>query len=228
MARVGAAVVANDDIMVIGEEIDDLAFGLVAPLEADDTGAGHGGPTRPAGRPRAPRSGNAKRPDRRVAGALGERHSPHPIRRAVQRRALNLPLLPTTTIGSFPQTAQIRELRRRWRAGELDTSAYEAGIEAEIAACIRRQEILGIDVLVHGEFERTDMVEYFGEQLDGFATTSGGWVQSYGSRCVKPPVLFGDVARPGPMTLRWSLFAASLTDRPVKGMLTGPVTMLEW
>ncbi len=163
-----------------------------------------------------------------VTGALGERHTPYPIRRAVQRRALYLPLLPTTTIGSFPQTAQIRELRRRWRAGEIDTSAYEAGLEAEITACIRRQEALDIDVLVHGEFERTDMVEYFGEQLDGFAPTSGGWVQSYGSRCVKPPVLFGDVARPGPMTLRWSLFAASLTDRPVKGMLTGPVTMLEW
>ena len=163
-----------------------------------------------------------------VTGDLGERRSGYPIRRAVQRRALNLPLLPTTTIGSFPQTAQIRELRRRWRAGEIDTAAYEGGLEAEIAACIRRQEALGIDVLVHGEFERTDMVEYFGEQLDGFATTSGGWVQSYGSRCVKPPVLFGDVARRGPMTLRWSRFAASLTDRPVKGMLTGPVTMLEW
>src|SRR5204863_8465177 len=106
--------------------------------------------------------------------------------------------------------------------------AYEAGIESGIEACIRLQEALDIDVVVHGEFERTDMVEYFGEQLDGFATTSGGWVQSYGSRCVKPPVLFGDAARPGPMPLRWSLFAACLTDLPVKGMVPGSVAMLAW
>ncbi len=137
-------------------------------------------------------------------------------------------MLPTTTIGSFPQTDEVRRLRAQHRKGALDTAGYEAGLEAETAACIRIQEALGLDVLVHGEFERTDMVEYFGEQLDGFATTTHGWVQSYGSRCVKPPVLYGDAARPQPMTVRWSAYAAALTDKPMKGMLTGPITILQW
>jgi 5-methyltetrahydropteroyltriglutamate--homocysteine methyltransferase len=141
---------------------------------------------------------------------------------------LDLPPLPTTTIGSFPQTPAVRQVRAKYRSGSVDRASYEAAIEAEIAACVARQEELGLDVLVHGEFERTDMVEYFGTQLDGFATTGNGWVQSFGSRCVKPPVLFGDVARPEPMTVRWATFAAGLTDRPMKGMLTGPVTILQW
>jgi 5-methyltetrahydropteroyltriglutamate--homocysteine methyltransferase len=150
------------------------------------------------------------------------------VRAAAQRARFALPHLPTTTIGSFPQTPEVRRLRASFRSGALDRAEYEAGLRAETESCIRRQEAVGLDVLVHGEFERTDMVEYFGEQLDGFATTTHGWVQSYGSRCVKPPVLFGDVARRGPMTVEWSAFASSLTDRPVKGMLTGPVTILQW
>ncbi len=156
------------------------------------------------------------------------RASTYPERAVEQRAKLGLPVLPTTTIGSFPQTSEVRKLRAGYRNGTVDEATYEAGLEAETTSCIRRQEELGLDVLVHGELERTDMVEHFGQQLDGFATTSFGWVQSYGSRCVKPPVLFGDVARPAPMTLRWSTFAAGLTDRPMKGMLTGPVTILQW
>ncbi len=147
---------------------------------------------------------------------------------ATQRAALGLPLFPTTTIGSFPQTAEIRKVRAKWRKGEMTTAEYEAYLENEMAACIHTQEEIGLDVLVHGEFERNDMVEYFGEQLAGFAFTKNGWVQSYGSRCVKPPIIYGDVFRPGPMTVRWSAKAQSLTQRPMKGMLTGPVTILQW
>ncbi|MFT3876446.1 MAG: 5-methyltetrahydropteroyltriglutamate--homocysteine S-methyltransferase [Propioniciclava sp.] len=156
------------------------------------------------------------------------RASGYPERAGQQHTRLGLPLLPTTTIGSFPQTAEVRRLRAAFRKGTLDADAYRAGLEDATRACVRIQEDLGLDVLVHGEFERTDMVEYFGEKLDGFATTGYGWVQSYGSRCVKPPVLFGDVARPEPMTVDWARFAAGLTDRPMKGMLTGPVTILQW
>lgn len=169
--------------------------------------------------------------EERVAGITEEmaaRHSPYGVRRDAQAKVLDLPSFPTTTIGSFPQTSEIRGLRRRFRTGEIDETTYEAALEAATEACIREQEALGLDVLVHGEFERTDMVEYFGEQLDGFATTLNGWVQSYGSRGVKPPVLYGDIVRPEPMTVRWSRFAASLTDAPMKGMLTGPTTILEW
>jgi len=157
-----------------------------------------------------------------------ERQSPYPRRAQAQRRALDLPLFPTTTIGSFPQTDAIRAARRAFRAGELTREAYEARMEEEVAYAVARQEALGLDMPVHGEPERNDMVEYFGEQLDGYAFTRFGWVQSYGSRCVKPPVIVGDVSRPGPMTVRWSRYAQSLTDRPMKGMLTGPVTMLQW
>ena len=156
------------------------------------------------------------------------RRSDYSRRAAVQRERFRLPVLPTTTIGSFPQTDEVRRLRAKYRKGELSASEYEARLECETEACVRKQEKLGIDVLVHGEFERTDMVEYFGEQLDGFATTTHGWVQSYGSRCVKPPVLFGDVARPTAMTTRWTAFAAKLTEKPMKGMLTGPITILQW
>ena len=149
-------------------------------------------------------------------------------RRAAQRARLGLPSFPTTTIGSFPQTPEIRRERRRHANGRISEAEYDGFIEGEIERVIRLQERIGLDVLVHGEPERNDMVEYFGEQLDGFALTGHGWVQSYGSRNVKPPIVYGDVARPGPMTVRWSTYAQSLTDRPVKGMLTGPVTILNW
>ncbi|WP_240230922.1 5-methyltetrahydropteroyltriglutamate--homocysteine S-methyltransferase [Devosia lacusdianchii] len=149
-------------------------------------------------------------------------------RRVAQRDRFKLPAFPTTTIGSFPQTSEVREQRSAFKKGRIDVAAYDAFLEAETERAVRIQERLGLDVLVHGEFERNDMVEYFGEQLDGFAFTKNGWVQSYGSRCVKPPVIYGDVSRPAPMTVRWSAYAAALTDRPVKGILTGPVTILQW
>ncbi|MBC3789164.1 5-methyltetrahydropteroyltriglutamate--homocysteine S-methyltransferase [Spirosoma utsteinense] len=157
-----------------------------------------------------------------------QRSSPFAQRQTVQREQLNLPLFPTTTIGSFPQTEAIRTNRSKLKKGEQSQADYDQFIETEITEAIRWQEDIGLDVLVHGEFERNDMVEYFGERLDGFAFSANGWVQSYGSRCVKPPILFGDVARSQPMTVRWTQFAQSLTDRPVKGMLTGPVTILQW
>ncbi len=159
---------------------------------------------------------------------MKRRRHPFAERAVVQHQRLRLPTLPTTTIGSFPQTAEIRAARRDHRAGRLDHDAYLARMRAEIAATVRRQEEIGLDVLVHGEAERNDMVEYFGELLDGFAFTGNGWVQSYGSRAVKPPIIFGDVSRPAPMTVDWITYAQSLTDRPMKGMLTGPVTILQW
>jgi len=165
----------------------------------------------------------------RAAQAIAlDRASPFPLRRDSQRARFGLPAYPTTTIGSFPQTREVREARAAFRKGVLDSAGYEAFLERETEKTVRIQEDLGLDVLVHGEFERNDMVEYFGEQLDGFAFTKNGWVQSYGSRCVKPPLIYGDVSRPAPMTVRWSAYAASLTDRPMKGMLTGPVTILQW
>ncbi|OZI24271.1 5-methyltetrahydropteroyltriglutamate--homocysteine S-methyltransferase [Bordetella genomosp. 7] len=162
------------------------------------------------------------------AATVSRERPPFAQRITLQQQTLKLPAFPTTTIGSFPQTAEIRALRRDWKAGTLGDGAYEAAIRKEIEAVIRFQEKIGLDVLVHGEPERNDMVEYFGELLAGFAFTRNGWVQSYGSRCVKPPVIFGDVARPAPMTVGWSSYAQSLTDKPVKGMLTGPVTILQW
>ncbi len=156
-----------------------------------------------------------------------EARSPYPARAAAQKR-LGLPPLPVTTIGSFPQTGSLRAARARLATGELDEPGYETLIRAEIERVIRLQERLGVDVLVHGEPERNDMVQYFAEHLDGFATTRYGWVQSYGSRCTRPPILYGDVRRPAPITVRWSRYAQSLTDRPVKGMLTGPVTIVAW
>ena len=149
-------------------------------------------------------------------------------RKPLQQAALGLSLLPTTTIGSFPQTEELRRQRARMRKNEITTEEYEGFIRQEISHAIREQEKLGLDVLVHGEAERNDMVEYFGELLNGFAFTENGWVQSYGSRCVKPPIIYGDVTRRGPMTVRWWQFAQSLTTLPVKGMLTGPVTVLQW
>lgn len=157
-----------------------------------------------------------------------QRRSELEHRRLAQSEALNLPLLPTTTIGSFPQTDELRHARAEHRAGRLDEAAYETVLAEEIQYVLQQQEAAGLDVLVHGEPERNDMVEYFGERLAGFAFTRQGWVQSYGSRCVKPPIIWGDVARPAPMTVRWARYAQSLTRKPVKGMLTGPVTVLQW
>ena len=157
-----------------------------------------------------------------------DRDAPASVRREAQRARVALPELPTTTIGSYPQTAEIRGARRDLREGRIDEAAYERFLEGQIAHVIEVQESLGLDVLVHGEPERNDMVEYFGQQLDGFAFSENGWVQSYGSRCVKPPILYGDVSRPSAMTVRWWRHAQSLSDKPVKGMLTGPVTILQW
>ncbi|MFV9688495.1 5-methyltetrahydropteroyltriglutamate--homocysteine S-methyltransferase [Pantoea sp. KXB45] len=156
------------------------------------------------------------------------RQSAWPVRSRLQHQRLRLPAWPATTIGSFPQTTEIRRLRLDFKQGRLDSSHYRTGIAEHIRQAIREQERLGLDVLVHGEAERNDMVEYFGEHLEGFAFTRNGWVQSYGSRCVKPPVIIGDVSRPAPITVEWARYAQSLTDRPVKGMLTGPVTILCW
>jgi 5-methyltetrahydropteroyltriglutamate--homocysteine methyltransferase len=163
-----------------------------------------------------------------ITEAMQQRISAYPQRRAAQRAKLDLPLFPTTTIGSFPQTAEVREARVALVRKDMTQPEYEKTIEGWIDDAVRWQEDLGIDVLVHGEFERNDMVKYFGEQLSGFAFTQHGWVQSYGSRCVAPPVIWGDVSRPAPMTVRWSAYAQSRTTRPVKGMLTGPVTLLQW
>ncbi|MDF2043451.1 MULTISPECIES: 5-methyltetrahydropteroyltriglutamate--homocysteine S-methyltransferase [unclassified Pantoea] len=157
-----------------------------------------------------------------------ERQSAYPVRAVLQRQRFNLPAWPTTTIGSFPQTTEIRGLRLDFKQGRLDSNHYRTGIAEHIKQAITEQERLGLDVLVHGEAERNDMVEYFGEHLDGFVFTQNGWVQSYGSRCVKPPVIIGDISRPEPITVEWARYAQSLTDKPVKGMLTGPVTILCW
>lgn len=163
-----------------------------------------------------------------ISSTDDQRTSQFSTRQELQAKSLKLPLFPTTTIGSFPQTTEVRSWRAKYKKGDLSLAEYDALIETETAETIRFQEDTGIDVLVHGEFERNDMVEYFGEQLAGFAFTKNGWVQSYGSRCVKPPLIYGDVYRPAPMTVRWSAYAQSLTDKWVKGMLTGPVTILQW
>ena len=163
-----------------------------------------------------------------IAKSGGTERGPAEERREEQNARLHLPPLPTTTIGSFPQTVEIRKARAALVAGEIDEAEYTRRMQAEVADVIKLQEHLGLDVLVHGEPERNDMVQYFAEQLDGFFATKNGWVQSYGSRCVRPPVLFGDVTRQHPMTVDWATYAQSLTDKPVKGMLTGPVTILAW
>ena len=163
-----------------------------------------------------------------IGSHLGRRKSPYEIRARKQAAFLELPKFPTTTIGSFPQTVEIRRARSEFKAGRLDMAGYKAAMQAEILRSVREQEALGLDVLVHGEAERNDMVEYFGERLEGYAFSEFGWVQSYGSRCVKPPILFGDISRPSPMTVEWIAYAQSLTSKPMKGMLTGPVTILNW
>jgi 5-methyltetrahydropteroyltriglutamate--homocysteine methyltransferase len=163
-----------------------------------------------------------------VDAAMLHRKSRYPERRDLQAQSLALPRFPTTTIGSFPQTAEIRKMRSAYRSGKIHPKVYEGFLKEEVKRCIAFQEEAGLDVLVHGEFERNDMVEYFGEQLDGFVFSENGWVQSYGSRCVKPPIIYGDVSRPHAMTVFWAQYAQSLTRKPVKGMLTGPVTILQW
>lgn len=170
-----------------------------------------------------------------VAGRLAElgtarpaRNSTFATRQLLQRKRFGLPLFPTTTIGSFPQTADVRKARSAHAKGDISYVDYVEFLERETAKAIRWQEEIGLDVLVHGEFERNDMVQYFGEQLSGFAFTQHAWVQSYGSRYVRPPIIYGDVSRPNPMTVRWWRYAQSLTRRPVKAMLTGPVTILNW
>lgn len=164
----------------------------------------------------------------KITPQLAQRNSPYTQRALKQGALLKLPKFPTTTIGSFPQTSEIRQARSQFRAGTLDEAGYRVAMRNEIARCVQEQEALGLDLFVHGEAERNDMVEYFGEQLDGYAFSQAGWVQSYGSRCVKPPLLFGDISRPQAMTVEWISYAQSLTDKPMKGMLTGPVTILNW
>lgn len=183
-----------------------------------------------ARRKTSPRLHNPAVKDRvaKITTKDSQRGNPFAKRREAQHAALKLPLFPTTTIGSFPQTKEVREKRAAFKRGDITEAAYNDFLKAETEKTIRIQEEIGIDVLVHGEFERNDMVEYFGEQLAGFTFTQNGWVQSYGSRYVKPPVIYGDVSRPTPMTVEWSGYAKSLTDRPMKGMLTGPVTILMW
>jgi len=163
-----------------------------------------------------------------VTPEISKRKNTYEVRYKVQDKKYNLPLLPTTTIGSFPQTADIRRARLQFKKGELSEADYTKLMKEEIEKVIRFQEKIGLDILVHGEPERNDMVEYFGELLDGFAFTQNGWVQSYGSRCVKPPIIYGDVKRAAPMTVKWSTYSQSLTNKPVKGMLTGPITILDW
>jgi 5-methyltetrahydropteroyltriglutamate--homocysteine methyltransferase len=210
------------EVAVIGRALDRGRAAVAGELEANRAAL--------EARRRSPRVVDSAVRDRTatVTPDMARRKSPYERRRELQRERFALPLLPTTTIGSFPQTKEIRAARAAHRRGELSDANYEAFLQEATTAAVRRQEELGLDVLVHGEFERNDMVEYFGEQLSGVAFTRGGWVQSYGSRCVKPPVIYGDVQRQHPMTVRWSRFAQSLTDRPMKGMLTGPVTILQW
>jgi len=200
----------------------DLAIGIAHPQAA---AANHAAAASRRSSPRIHRPAVKERA-KQVAAEHLSRSSAFPERQVQQRKRLGLPLFPTTTIGSFPQTPAVRAARAKWKKGELNDADYEKFLEAETLACVRYQEEIGLDMLVHGEYERNDMVEYFGEQLEGFAFTENGWVQSYGSRYVKPPIIYGDVARPKPMTVRWSAFAQSLTSRPMKGMLTGPVTVL--
>lgn len=212
-----------DELVVLGRVLSEGRAGVAdALLQASADAI--------ASRRKSPRVHDRKVGDRlaAVTGAMERRRSAFAARREKQSGKLDLPKFPTTTIGSFPQTAEVRKARSAHARGELSAADYEAFLRRETEATIRWQEEIGLDVLVHGEFERNDMVQYFGEQLAGFAFTQAGWVQSYGSRYVRPPIIYGDVSRPEPMTVRWWQYAQSLTDRPVKGMLTGPVTILNW
>ena len=211
-----------DEIQVLAGALNHGRASVQAALDANHAAV--------AARRQSPRVHNpeVKAAVARIEASLGQRASGYEVRAVKQAALLNLPAYPTTTIGSFPQTAEIRQARSQFRSGALDEAAYKQLMQAEIARCVTEQETLELDVLVHGEAERNDMVEYFGEQLDGYAFSQFGWVQSYGSRCVKPPILFGDISRPRAMTVEWSTYAQSLTQKPMKGMLTGPVTILNW
>jgi 5-methyltetrahydropteroyltriglutamate--homocysteine methyltransferase len=211
-----------EEIAVLVRGLDEGEAAIGAELSASDAAV--------RSRQASPRVHRPEVADR-LAGttaAMRQRTSAYPQRRDAQQAKLRLPLFPTTTIGSFPQTAEVRQARAALARKDITPATYETTIEGWIDDAVRWQEELGLDVLVHGEFERNDMVKYFGEQLSGYAFTQHGWVQSYGSRCVAPPIIWGDVSRPAPMTVRWSAYAQSRTDRPMKGMLTGPVTMLQW
>jgi len=214
------------------EKLDELALLKRALVDgevavADELAAARSAIAARAASPRVRNPAVAERVAQLPAG-VDHRHAPFSVRQRLQREKLRLPPFPTTTIGSFPQTAEIRAARAAFKRSDLAEDAYRAAMRKEIEHAVRQQEALGLDVLVHGEAERNDMVEYFGEQLAGFAFTANGWVQSYGSRCVKPPVLYGDVSRPRPMTVDWTVYAQSLTAKPMKGMLTGPITILQW
>ncbi|MDP3483497.1 MAG: 5-methyltetrahydropteroyltriglutamate--homocysteine S-methyltransferase [Sulfuricella sp.] len=214
------------------EKLGELSMLKHALVEGESSVAGELAAARTAlvSRRSSPRVRNPRVAER-LAGLPADadrRASPFAARQARQRTRFNLPRFPTTSIGSFPQTAEIRAARAAFRRGEIGEEEYRRRMYAEIAVAVRKQEELGLDVLVHGEPERNDMVEYFGEQLAGFVFTRNGWVQSYGSRCVKPPIIYGDVSRPAAMTVEWAAYAQSLTARPMKGMLTGPVTILQW
>ncbi|GAA4871665.1 5-methyltetrahydropteroyltriglutamate--homocysteine S-methyltransferase [Saccharopolyspora cebuensis] len=210
-----------DEVVVLGRALRDGREAVADELTA-------------ARRAVADRAGADSVRDNRVRARLDSlrpehaRRGDYAGRQAAQQRSLRLPPLPSTTIGSFPQTTDVRKARAALRAGRIDPATYQQRMRDEIERVIRVQERLGLDVLVHGEPERNDMVQYFSEHLDGFASTEFGWVQSYGSRCVRPPILYGDVSRPAPMTVEWATYAQKLTEKPVKGMLTGPVTILAW
>lgn len=211
-----------DEVVTLARALRDGRSSVTETLEASNRAA--------ESRAKSSRVHNAA-VAQRIAKVMADdlaRRSPFAARRQKQQAVLKLPAFPTTTIGSFPQTTEVRKARGAFKRGDISAAQYETFLKEETERAVRIQEDLGIDVLVHGEFERNDMVEYFGELLDGFVFTQNGWVQSYGSRCVKPPVIFGDVARPAAMTVKWSTFAQSLTKKPMKGMLTGPVTILHW
>jgi 5-methyltetrahydropteroyltriglutamate--homocysteine methyltransferase len=211
-----------DEVAALARGLDEGEAAIAAPLRASDEAV--------RSRQASPRVHRAIVAERlaAVTPAMERRASPYAERRRAQQARLNLPLFPTTTIGSLPQTSEVRQARASITRGEISDEQYAATVQGWIDDAVRWQESVGLDVLVHGEFERNDMVQYFGEHLIGYAFTQHGWVQSYGSRCVAPPVLWGDVSRPAPMTVRWSAYAQSRTARPVKGMLTGPVAMLHW
>ncbi|MBP2680251.1 MAG: metE, partial [Candidatus Krumholzibacteriota bacterium] len=211
-----------DEVVLLSRAANEGESAVKAELEANREAL-----ARRAASPRIHSERVAARVRGVTPGMLRRKHA-YAERSKVQRNALGLPLFPTTTIGSFPQTKEVRTARSEFKSGKRGRKEYEDFLRGEIKKTIDFQEEVGIDVFVHGESERSDMVEYFGERLSGFAFTKNGWVQSYGSRCVKPPVIYGDVERPAPMTVEWSAYAQSLTRRPVKGMLTGPVTILQW
>ena len=216
------AVQKLEELSILARALNGGREGVAEPLAASSAAV--------AARRTSPKIHDAAVAARMAAAdaALARRGAAFPARRELQVRALGLPAFPTTTIGSFPQTEEVRKARAAHGKGALSDADYEAFLREETACTVRWQEEIGLDVLVHGEFERNDMVQYFGERLSGFVFTKHAWVQSYGSRCVRPPILFGDVSRPKPMTVAWWRYAQGLTDRPMKGMLTGPVTILNW